>query len=340
MIVTGNAQSGQPILFRIGLKSEYTPTEIRPARYAMVLLSYNNNAKHHLIYLRQGHDADYLFSNGDGVASGSTISSRTLAKRFSPYNLTAATLNAAANISGSSLTGNPGKFTDFPSQTGAFFQWANTAANETFLRMRWAWDPYRATIPTTPNTGSWQPGKPASNVYWNTLATDHEACPDGYRRPNDGVITGNSAGTASTSELRQSLFHKLQNNFNYTPDLTNCVWGLYADGFFDRRPISGGISVATGTRDVAYIGRLLYNLHPGADRYGASVFFPTGGTRYATTGDLGTTVGSESSYWTSSAVTNVSNDGISLRMINTDHTRPWLEDKSTGNMIRCVKKDN
>lgn len=86
--------AGNYIYFRIGLKSAFTPTAARPARYALVMLRYGTPRKYHLIFLRQGEEADY-------VGSG------TGAPRWSVYNI-------------GSMTSS---FASYPSQAGFFKRW-------------------------------------------------------------------------------------------------------------------------------------------------------------------------------------------------------------------------
>jgi hypothetical protein len=327
MIITGNVTPGGNLYFRIGLKSKYEPDPFsdRPARYALVLLSYNGNSKHQLIYLRQGHEADYLFRNSDPGFS------RTLTKRFSPYNLTATTIDAKLDIPDAYPEVNLAKFTTFPTQPGAFFQWANNTASY----IRWAYNPHSTTV------SNWGGDLPGFATHWISLSTTNETCPPGYRRPYDGRIDGNADGTAANSELRQSLFQIPKNGlYNNIDHFENCMWGYYADGFFDRRSLANnGTSVAIGTNDIAHIGRLFFNSLSGSDRYGASLFLPSGGTRYPTAGGpLGDRFGKESGYWTTAS--DATSGGVYLRLENSPnvHVGPWYTPKGMGNMIRCVKK--
>ena len=324
--VNGNVNAtNRNIFFRIGLKSNYTPTEQYPVRYAVVLISYANNTRHQKIFLRQGEEADYLMTNSDPVSTGG-LSSRTVCRKFSPYNLTANDLDRE-------LAKRGGRFTNYPSQAGAFFQWNNVGIYGT-NRTRWAWNPY-----TPASQETWN--RFVSITYWNTLADEHETSPVGYRRPNDGSISGNEPSTnISNSELRQSLFLKPLAGANYAVDITNSLWGYYADGFFDRRQIVNGnnaeapnTTVASGTRDIAYIGRLFFNPISGSDHFQASLFFPAPGMRYYSTGNLSST-GYETQYWTASAVDQ--DIALGLRIWN-EHASPWKVEKDTGALIRCVK---
>jgi len=339
MSVNGNVSStNKYITFRIGLKSNYIPDSDHPVRYAVLLLSYANHTKNQDIYLRQGEEADYLFCNTDKVIQGDVIQ-RTVTARFSPYNLTANNMNTAVDKQGTVPAVNPGKFTEYPSQSGGFFQWAhsNLPASDPLSRRRWIWDPY------SPSVSGWQTFPLTTSTYCSTLEAEHETCPPGYHRPRDGSITTSVSGNnISDSELRQTLFKSPQTGFNFSSDLSNCVMGYYADGFFDRRPISStGMSVAGGTKNVADFGRLFYNPLPGSCHYGASIFFPAGGNRYFQDGTLmgvASTNNFNSYYWTASASMGGSNYyGIMLRIFES-HAGIWRSEKPSGAMIRCVKE--
>jgi hypothetical protein len=371
--VTGTMSVGNPqIYFRIGLTSPYVATSEAPARYGVVLLTYKNNTLKHRIWIRQGDEADYLICNGAPVCTDPSHGSaylggpRTVTKRFSPYNLTAVNLDqeviTQAAASNPDAPGNRSRFTDYPSQAGAFFQWAQFAG-----RQRWAWNPHETNIPTSPDK-SWWVNAPWG--FWvglwdthNPLGAANETCPPGYRRPNDGYTDRPEDGNhLDLSEIRQSLFKKKKKGENYANDPTNGVYGLYADGFFDRRsitlsfktiPLGGGFTmdvplamVAADSRHIAYSGRLFYNAFTDKIHANASLFFPDAGTRYCgenniNAGKLTHADWHQSGYWTSSAQGNSTGDGqngIALVVRNGAYSSPWYVEKATGNMIRCVKK--
>ena len=326
------------IIFRIGLKSTYTPSTSYPVRYAVVLLSYANNTKLQKIFIRQGEEADYLLTNNDPVLSlpsqNGNLAARTVTRKFSPYNLTADILDADPGIRG-------GRFTDYPSQAGAFFQWANsyTTPSTQYLGIRTALNPYSLTV------AGFYTGVPAG--YWSTLAATHETCPPGYRRPTDGSITADEKGTSITnSEMRQSLFQKPRAGVNYTADLSNSLKGFYADGFFDRRKLENGggnlgkndRSVAAGTKDIAHYGNLFFNTISGSDRYNASLFFPISGIRDPR--EVGGPLyhaGAMAGYWTSSVYDGTS--AMFLRFIEAYMASAiWADAKTNGYSIRCVKE--
>lgn len=324
--VSGTAVNGGNIYFRIGLKSAYTPTEAAPARYAVVLLSYGTPVKYHAIYLRQGHDPDFVMRDIDPINSGGMNSStRPEAKRFSPYNLTSPGYNP--DPAGTQVPVGGGVFTRYPSQAGALFQWAGTTGKE------------RLAYPVIGTVSGWLADY--TNGYWNTLSATHETCPAGYtlgtgatvnfRRPYDGDITANSPAAISVSEISQSLWVNPEATFS---NLGNSAYGYYADGFFDRRAMNGSaVSNYTPETDarnanVAYQGRLFFN--PNTQ---ASLFFSAPGRRQ----DNGSSyyTGSICYYWSASASSPSCGWGLL-----TDLTRVGLFSvgvRSFGYNIRCVR---
>jgi uncharacterized repeat protein (TIGR02543 family) len=132
--VSGTVAANEYIYFRIGL----TSTNIGAPRYGRILLSYNDNTKFQFLYIRQGEKEDFVFTTSDTY--GSNVP-RLLAKKFSPYNLTAADLTNGSPYYKDIASGSKGIFVDYPTKAGAFFQWASTT------------HPLRAYHPTNP-TGS------------------------------------------------------------------------------------------------------------------------------------------------------------------------------------------
>jgi hypothetical protein len=332
--VTGNTNNNGYITFRIGLKSKYTPTRKYPARYAVVLLSYANNTKHQKIFLRQGEEADYLMVDGDRIQRPKSV-------RFSPYNLTAAKLDATVDKSGATPV-NPAIFTDFPTQAGAFFQWANGSSNPSFMKtLRWAWSPHvKASLQTDLSLSSGQ--------YWDTLSLDNEISPVGYRRPDDGSTSAYEPNGTTKSEVRQSLFNNPIPGYNYNNYTDNSVWGYYADGFFDRHAITDNTTVSSGDRNIAYIGRLFFNPVATSDHYNASLFFPASGWLYpylqinADGGEL-VCAGEECKFWTATAVEVFTNNNsrqmrASAMRLRENNAEVWKAEANGCGSIRCVKK--
>ena len=113
--ITGTVGNNGSIIFRIGLTNTWSAfhDDTNPARYAVVLLSYNNNTKHQKIYLRQGEGADV-------IRPGTSI-------KWSPY-----TIRESSNASGRIvLTAANAAFTEFPTQAGYAFRWNNLTALST-----------------------------------------------------------------------------------------------------------------------------------------------------------------------------------------------------------------
>ena len=320
--VTGNLTTNGYITFRIGLKSEYTPTTNHPARYAVVLLSYAGNNRYQKIFLRQGEQADYLMTPDDAISiGGKIVYARPAAKKFSTRNLT-------WNVMDAMVLMRSAIFTDYPTKPGALFQWANTSA-----RRRYAWNPFTVAAPSLWNTMGGGVG------FWDTLAGDQEISPDGYRRPNDGSISGyEPCTTVANSEIRQSLFANPGPNYNYASETGNSIWGYYADGFFDRRQIAASPTGAANTavssgENVAYIGRLFFNPVAVSDRYNASLFFPAAGWRY----DVGnlTATGIDATYWSASVNNDPNRAGLGL-ILRKESAGMWRAVESVAMSIRCV----
>lgn len=280
--------TGNAIYFRIGLRSTL-PAGAMP-RYGQVIVMHNNNTVSHIIWVRQGEVADYVMHRIDD--------NRPAARRFSPLNLTVPSgANGRPNnaLLNTNLALRGGGFVWYPTQTGAFFMWAGSHTRRAFAPV----GGFGATWGTH-ITGNW--GTP------NNLGNTHEACPAGFRRPNDGRISGTTfvpnGEARPNSEIRQSLFLNPPPAEHLNPlpnDITNSVWGFYADGFFDRRTVTnatgGGATgaaantVAANTNYIAHRGRLFFN-----PRNNASLFFPASGVREG--GSLNH-VGSWGWYWSS-----------------------------------------
>ncbi|MDR1372625.1 MAG: InlB B-repeat-containing protein [Dysgonamonadaceae bacterium] len=326
--VSGTVAANGTIYFRIGLTSAI-PTGSAP-RYGRILLSYNNNNKQQYLYIRQGENDDYVFRPEDAMNGGSnTVSgNRDLAAKFSPYNLTASTLTDGSTYVQIATGG--GEFVKYPTQAGAFFQWAAISGYE-----RRAYHP--AT--TTSLSSDWSDVNATGR--WtgtNPLNSTHETCPSGWRRPTAGRTDDTSMPLASESELMQSLFSTTfngsnSNNGNYR------YCGYYADGYFDRRQIVNAVgssaasnsAVSASTKDVAYIGALFVN--PATN---ASLFVPAAGSRNTSNGGL-TQAGNQGRYWCSSS--NEQAYGWSLYFVYNDKTYQNSSYRSCGFSVRCVADD-
>lgn len=274
------------IYFRVGWKS----TTATP-RYATITVRKGTNepsgAVIQTLYLRQGEMASAVYTR-----------SNTTSARFSPYNLTASSWNTSIAVRG-------GKFTDYPTQCGSYFQWMDDK------NPRYAYEAFGTVA-----AASWNKAHPFYETYWTeegekAMSDIYEVCPLGYRRVKDGSTDGESTGGA-TSELRQSLWASPT-----AASATNTQSGYYADGFFDRHGTDSSNSAVGIGNNVAYKGRLFYN----NDITKASLFFPAAGQRVQDTGALEDT-GVKGYYWTSTSTINTTqptgnNAYISTRLRNT-----------------------
>lgn len=246
------------IYFRVGMTSKYTPTAAAPARYATITVKYTGGIAK--IYVRQGEGADYLMRDTDKPTGQSSLKGRrTMAKRFSPYNLTDP--NRQSGRVGNE-TNFKYVFTEYPTQGGYYIQFGRTYAwyPDIFLPQDWM-------------------GKGQDPVgFWEDNKAKWECSPAGYRRPRDGNPGDfDSFPNANNSEVRQSLWLNPRDGEEESND--NILWGYYADGFFDRRQIRtshNGVaaSVVGSDAELAYIGQLYFNPYNNA-----SLFIPASGLR-------------------------------------------------------------
>ena len=340
------------IYFRIGLRSYNTnPTNSahrtpeggvgRQPRYGRVIVVYNNGLNRHTIWVRQGEDTDYLMRVSD---AGGADAQRTAARirTFSPFNLRAEALNAQVSTRAQQVAGtatNRSTFVRYPTQTGAFFQWAHPGTI-----MRYAWNP----VEPAGGPANWTINTASGNWYTNAttpnLMTSHEACPPGFRRPRDGDPWGattrlnNTAADVHGSEMRQSLF--LNPPRGHSVDLANSVWGFYADGFFDRRvptTPTGGVTsrafastVGANTEYIAHRGRLFFNAASGA-----SLFFPATGIRSTTVSGAPYLVGDFTLYLSSTQ----GDAAAHVWRLQLNHNTARMDGSNTrahGFAVRCV----
>jgi hypothetical protein len=263
--------------------------------------------------------------NSDPVDSG-LLTERTQCRQFSPYNLTAATLNTAVGINGADP--NPGIFTDYPTQAGALFQWINT------FNPRYAWAPV-GTV------SGWDYVNP--HFWWTNYGATHESCPQGYRRPTDGPTNDAAvmmyASRMKLSEMRQSLYEQPQIWDIISND--NSAWGYYADGFFDRREINNfsygedgttRTAVAWTSSSVAHIGRVFFNKYNNA-----SLFFPISGYRFENDGRL-MEAGESGSYWSSSSPSVGDEEDAWYMRISSELVRQRYGIRVFGFSVRCVRE--
>lgn len=343
-IVDGSSYTGigimnraNPILFRMGLKTQYKPTADKPARYAVVALVYeqNNKFNYHFIYIRQGEEADYIMRTNESGNEFSDMPNRPKAKKFAAYNLTGP-IDTKLNI-------NRATFTSYPSQSGALFQWANYN-NKIKIQLgnykNYVFKPYEFNYPYWPTDVTLT--KKSSESYWYYYGRDFNISPINYKRPQDGdtkknVIENNlynnadesydvnSEISASNSEFKQSLMAKVNT------ETDNAVFGYYADGFFDRRAIDPNNCVAAGTPQIASIGKLFYN----PATY-ASIFLPAAGYREGEKGELNFR-GTRARYWSSCSYLSIEGMHRALNLeVTSDKAHFQLSYRSSACNIRCV----
>ncbi len=328
---------GDEPYFRLGARSHFAPTYENPAaRYATVLVvpgsisdgGYPTNpAEYKLLYLRQGHEADHLFSKAERPMDANV--------RFSPYNLTVPTDKPFGANGSVQLDPQGGAWTAYPTQAGAFFQFSSAT------QPRVAWHP---TTPATPSSG-WN--STDENLEFNPVTM--ETCPPGYRRPTGGLVHQNALPDAS-HEIAFSLWRNHDADHNgHNND--NAFYGYYADGFFDRRVVDGpyptreqASKVSSGA-EVAYEGMVMFNDNPASSQYGASIFFPFSTYRGDSDGQValsGNGVGGN--FWSStrSIIDATSRDAFSMSLGKHFYypiiAAPGVSDhESAAFSVRCVK---
>ena len=319
----GSVADGK-LFFRIGLTSKWDASNPyydanHPVRYATILIAYTSGSTtiYQKLFLRQGEEADYLMHPDDVTDA----TQKTYVRRYSSYNVTAATMSDSEDHVqiykyGTTANGTvASSFTEYPSQAGAMFQWAGAAG---YQRLAWH--------PTKTYTG-W-----SGNIYDNSPTWDaatHETCPSvrgvNYRRPTaDGAVF-------AKSEFGLSLFKPVTYG-----TVSNALWGYYADGFFDRRAVSSA-SVESSSYRAAYAGMLFYNPVATSPRRNASVFLPGAGIRDYSSGAL-ILAGTTGYFWAS--IPNGSTaylQGFSNTYFFTDFANDY---RSYAAPLRCVVDDS
>lgn len=289
--VSGNGR----IYFRVGWKSN---GNLSAPRYAKVVvrkgLVVGSGEVIQTLYIRQGEASDYVMRQSE---SGTSMNSRPLAARYTPYNITDPVMTGGSNVTDhKALPIYGGSFTAYPSQAGAFFQWARDPQDPL---VRIAYHP----VNVLGGLSGWKNDSP--NQHWVDGSADNAICPEGYSRPHDGPkdYVDITDPQANASELKQSLWLQPQNGT--ASNVNNVIWGYYADGFFDRRELNPASSQGTGSKaniavswtngSVAYAGNLFYN--PVTN---ASLFFPAAGYRNNFNGAV-TSAGDDGFFWTSTS---------------------------------------
>lgn len=210
---TGYSISGLKgrIYFRIGVREDANMVANKDAdpKFGYVNLKYNPGWSTTMrIYVRQGEAGAYIYKedtpipnivqnawNGntditDQVREDMRLTSnnrRLGAAKISPYNLTTESLAGNTNPDYENIAVNGGRFVDYPSQAGAFFQWAVelNKGNDSYYRRA-----YNPSQSASASYGLWN--YPEFSILWDgdgsttAYKTEFEVCPPGYRRPNDG----------------------------------------------------------------------------------------------------------------------------------------------------------
>lgn len=342
-------------------------------------------------YIMRPEDA-MTVTDPDGATA--SYSARSAARKFSPYNLTSQAFKDDLTYSGGYADVAPGGgvFVDYPSQAGGFFQWGIlptiARAGAAFAPVvgssdiEYDWYGFRAgyveALIWYNDNGRWYSGY----RYWsNDLSSSLETCPAGYKRPNDGSTTALSYNRTHSeiiqSEWRVSLFRSPKGgdwstnaNDNPNPEagrpgvypaenLSEMIFGFYADGFFDRRPIligkqfsatasnedryaSSYYAVAPNTTGIAFRGNLFFN-----ETTKASVFFPGAGRRHNERGRF--QYRNKGYYLTSSVANGYSNPSGSSNIYNNiwtmelgalgTSTYPISALQTFGMSLRCIVDD-
>lgn len=382
----GTAVSGRGrIYFRIGLKSK---NDTGKPKYGVVNLVYyeGDTPVNTQLFIRQGDEPDYLMRDGtSGMDYGS---------KFSVYNLTVKEFRRnpgtdleAYKIDYSNLQDEV-DFVEYPTQAGAHFRWGLPMKDAE--EARYAYHPTNKNYTTQWEASYWPMKFMTEDKYWVGTDTEkgyedeYEICPEGYYRPTDGpadrmaVNSNPSYGNQIyQSDWRMSIFRtpmrgdgyyttsqmpfypEYKTEFYNAAPLEEVMYGFYADGYFDRRPIQqrtmiNGLERGTGTTsqyrgvsldttEAAYIGTLIFN--PDTK---ASVFFPAAGRRWHSDGSL--EFASETGYYWSSSVapgwTDVSSGeekgarygNIWAVQLCYATPTPMSSGHQFGYSIRCVKK--
>lgn len=326
--VTGN---GPNVYFKVGMKSKLASAVSQP-RYGLIAVQHPRGV--HLIYVRQGEEADYVMRPWDECkypgATSQRYAMRLNAVKVSPYNLT--DLEYGTGRVNKGVRGYD--FVQYPSQAGYYFQYGTT---------------YAFPIGVDNNT------MPGFNDNASNWSSNVESCPMGYRRPHDGLppaLVAINNGKVDGSEVRQSFWlYPLDGHAQ--SDNSNQYRGYLADGFFDRRPIKDGLSTlnkatlirVSENNNHAYSGMIVYN-----PKTLASVFIPEGGSCGTSFNDSSRTAvdGSFGGFWTKTSIgqsagwlVNFGDNPVGSSITNVPVVFDnYTGDKNFGWSIRCIKDEN
>lgn len=195
-----------------------------------------------ILFVRKGEDPDYLMRQGDPVEGGIYASNRSDALMFSPYDITSPYGNEMKNgyFDYPFIASGGGEFVKYPSQGGSYFKWGSGRGVSLYTRsIPYGYFNNNVTVP-----GVW------------SGAVD--VCPDGYRIPAydnrtealADYVFPNPYSSLDGLEMVQSMYVKPEQDGVYSPydwrkkipypqDMSaNWMFGYYADGYFDRGPIT------------------------------------------------------------------------------------------------------
>lgn len=301
--------SGRDLLyFRVGLTGILADADAAP-RYARIKLSWGENYTSY-IYVRQGEAPDYIFDTTEQAGG----IQRLHAKRIAISNVTVP--DASMGQQKVDVGTNGGVFAEYPTQTGYQFPWYKTVC----------YIPGSVLDPPGMFDTSGNPPSPTWSTQW-------ESCPSGYRRFDANVGKTNGVNQMQDSEVGQSLF--LNDPVNFSAGYhENNLWGLYADGLFDRVKRVTDELISPGP-NMACRGLLFF--HPQKLR---SLFMPAIGFRHSGSAESGY-AGTNGLYWTKTPNNAISPNRAFAFNINKKSGASFdsqgTENRNLATSIRCIK---
>ena len=195
------------IYFRIGTTGKYTENSPRYAKIRLDRYGGRYGTEDHeyweiteYLYIRQGETSDYIMRPGteDPITEGPLKNaSRNYARKIPAFNLTSSEYLAGGNPPYSPVGYKQGKFVEYPTQGGAFFQWGLPKdEDEDYYRL--AYHPTVSSVSYWNNKIKFLNGNDLFLPTWdtNSISPDplynygygetFETCPSGYHRPSDG----------------------------------------------------------------------------------------------------------------------------------------------------------
>ncbi len=266
--VTGKGR----IYFRIGMADKHTDTS---PRYGVVKLTYYAGdagatwTQKDSIFVRQGESPDWVYGNTEVIREGILANqTRTAARKFATYNLTTEGIKNGSVTTSEQIGKRGAVFVDYPTQAGAFFQWASSRAN--FVR--------RAYHPVNNIPDSEANAEMIASGFWiPDYQDENEVSPMGFSRPSDGLETqkayngpylaSNVPGSPDPygiynnqiagSEVRVSLFLKPEagNGYKYLEEIPpgSGNWEGVRPTYPQSNPTEAGYSTAlVGTKGGFY----------------------------------------------------------------------------------------